>query len=223
MLEELIRKYCTKGWVEFYDFKKEEVNLSSKEILVHSGDKVKGIYKINTGKMKIDLQETKDSSRLIRLISSGDIVGHRGFGGDWKYSITATALEDTNLTFIDLETFDAIAKSNAEFSYHLMMFFAEELKSSENSFLHLPVRFRILKTLLANYEAFGKKDKNSGVLSYTISRKEIANMAMTTYETVVRVLANLNKVNLIEIKGKEIFIPDLKKFKEEAMKVDLEA
>jgi CRP-like cAMP-binding protein len=44
-------------------------------------------------------------------------------------------------------------------------------------------------------------------------RADIANMVGTTYETVIRTLANFEKLNYIELVGKEIAIKDISKLK----------
>lgn len=53
--------------------------------------------------------------------------------------------------------------------------------------------------------------KSQKKLAYTLSRNDIASMANTTYESVVRTIAESNKVKIIKIDGKSIHILNLKK------------
>ena len=62
------------------------------------------------------------------------------------------------------------------------------------------------RALLENYKVFGFEKADSTKLSFTLSRKDLASKAGTTYETVVRVLAELSKNNIILAEGKSIHI-----------------
>lgn len=206
----LIDKYCSKEWKEFINFHKETRRYDKGSYIFEAGQETKGLFLIESGKVKITYQQYDGSQRLIRLANDGDILGHRGFGGNWQYPISALALDATEISFISVEIFDTVAKSNALFSYHLMMFFAEELRKSEAKIKHYPVKNLVARALLDNYRAFGFENENSQKLAYTLSRKDIASKAGTTYETVVRSLATFNKAGIIKIDGKAIHILDMK-------------
>jgi CRP-like cAMP-binding protein len=60
---------------------------------------------------------------------------------------------------------------------------------------------------------FGLENENSTKLSYTLSRKDLASYVDTTYESVVRKLAELDKDKVIKIEGKAIHVLDKKKLK----------
>jgi CRP/FNR family transcriptional regulator len=87
-----------------------------------------------------------------------------------------------------------------------MMFFAEELRYSEQKMMQIPVKNRIAKAILMNYNVFGADPKDIAKISYTISRKDYASKVNTTYETVIRVLSDLNKEKIIKLDGKSIRI-----------------
>ncbi|MCB0481413.1 MAG: Crp/Fnr family transcriptional regulator [Flavobacteriales bacterium] len=182
--------------------------VKANDTIFEEGDKTQGLFIVNSGKVKIVSRDTERET-LIRLASSGDIVGHRGFGGDWTYPISAIALVDCTLSFIPIAIFNKVAKANSEFTYQLMMFFAEELRISERKIKPSPVLNRVAMAIYFTYIAFGFKEDDPGVLSFTLSRKDMANKAGTTYETVIRVLAELNKNAVIRLEGKNIRILDL--------------
>jgi len=213
-MKSFIEKYCTKEWKEFIDFHKEIINFEKGDYIFKAGEETKGLYIIDSGKLKITYKQFDGSDRLIRLAVEGDVLGHRGFGGTWKYPISALTLEKTQVSFIPVNIFETVAKVNPDFTYHLMMFFAEELRRSEAKIKHYPVKNLIARSIYDNFKAFGFEENSSTKLSYTLSRKDIASKAGTTYETVIRTIAELNKDNIIKIDGKAIHILDMKKLKE---------
>ena len=212
-MKSFIEEHCSKEWQEFINHKKETIEVKKGNLIFHAGEETKGLYIIDSGKVKITYQQYDGHERIIRLATEGDWLGHRGFGESWKYPISAYAFEDTIVSFIPVHTFNILAKTNPQFTYYLMMFFADELRKSESHINIYPVKNLVAKALLDNYEAFGFKEK-SKELEFTLSRKDIANMAGTTYETVVRTLADLNRNEVIKIDGKSIHILNLKKLTE---------
>ena len=53
---------------------------------------------------------------------------------------------------------------------------------------------------------FGFDAKDKKRLAFTISRKEIAQVADTTYESVIRSLSELQELGMIELTGKQVRI-----------------
>jgi CRP/FNR family transcriptional regulator len=61
------------------------------------------------------------------------------------YPVSGTALEPTDVCFVDLDFFNSTLKVNQELLFALMMFFAAELKESEKrmrNLAHMPVKGR---------------------------------------------------------------------------------
>lgn len=211
-MDSFLKQYCSREWQEFVDFHKKKLTVKPKEIIFGEGDETRGLYIVNAGKVKV-VRKGEEREILIRLAAEGDILGHRGFGGDWTYPISAVALVKCKLSFIPIETFNQVARANSELTYQLMMFFAEELRRSEEKIDQIPVINRVAKSIYFTYKAFGYKEDDPGMLSFTLSRKDMASKAGTTYETVIRMLAELSKTNVIQLEGKDIRILDLGKLK----------
>jgi len=213
-MKSFIEKYCTNEWKEFIDFHKKIFTYKKGEYIFEAKEQTKGLYIIDKGSVKITYKQYDGSDRLIRLATNGDVLGHRGFGGNWTYPISALALETTEVSFIPVNVFETVAKVNPEFTYHLMMFFAEELRKSEAKIKHYPVRILIAKAIYDNYKTFGFEEGSETKLSYTLSRKDIASKAGTTYETVIRTISDLNNEGIIKIDGKSLHILQIDKLKD---------
>ena len=206
-MDSFLKQYCSPEWQKFVNFHTQEFLFKAKDLIFKEGDKTLGLYIVTSGKVKV-ITKNEAGSRLVRLAGDGDILGHRGFGGDWTYPISAIALENTSVKFIPIEIFNQVARSNSEFTYQLMMFFAEELRLTEEKLTQLPVKNRVAKAIYFTYKAFGFKEDEPGLLAFTLSRKDMASKAGTTYETVIRVLSDLNNQQIINLENKEIRIVD---------------
>jgi CRP/FNR family transcriptional regulator len=208
-MDSFLKQYCSAEWREFINFHKVQKVVDANSYVFKENERTEGLYIINKGKVKVVSKDLDGKETLIRLAADGDILGHRGFGGNWTYPISAITYEKSEITFIPLNVFNVVAKSNIEFTYHLMMFFAEELRKSEEKIMQVPVKNRVARAILTNYKVFGAEKNDSTKLSYTISRKDYASKAGTTYETVIRVLSDLNKEKIIAVEGKSIRILNL--------------
>ncbi len=205
----VIEKYCSKEWQDFICSHCEVRNYKAADMIFKIGEQIEGLFFINEGKVKVSTRTTKGNTRIIRLASNSDILGHRGFGGDWTYSINAQALAPTAITFIPIKIFNQTVKTNPEFGFYMMMFFAEELRTSEKLAKQLPVKNFIAYVVHANYKVFGFDQDSSTKLSFSLSRKDIANMAGISCESAVRALLSLSADKIIRLDNKEIHILDL--------------
>ncbi len=207
-MDSFLKQYCSKEWLDFIEFHKSVYTLQKGSIVFNEGDTVKGLFIINKGKVKVFSNESTGKEKIFRLASDGEILGHRGFGGDWVYPVSAKTYEASTISFIPINIFNQVAKANNEFTYQLMMFFAEELRNSEIETNHLQVKNRVAKAILYNYTIFGADKKDPQLLSFTIPRKDYASIINTTYESIIRALKELNDEKVIQSIGKNIKIID---------------
>lgn len=204
----LFKKYCSKEWLPIFDLNKQSIYVKSKKRIFNEGDDVKGIYFIEESKVKVLSKFSSNNEKIIRLAGNDTILGHRGIHYK-KYHISAEALTDTKLTFLSIDIFISILKANPSMAIYLLNFMTDELREAEErlkNLLILDPKKRIALILLKLIDSFGYADKTCTLLSYTLSRTDIANMAGTTYETVIRTLSVFEKSKMIELIGKEIAI-----------------
>ena len=179
------------------------------EVIIKEGDPVSGVYFVTSGNVKVHKQ-WGDRELILRFANDGAIFGHRGISSTIStYPISATALENTQLCFVDIEFFKATLKVNHEFAYGMLMFYADELHNSEKRMRELAlmsVKSRLAEAILDLREQFGLDAE--GFLNLELSRQDLAAFTGTTYETVFRIMNELLGEHLIRVKGKMIGIVD---------------
>lgn len=205
-------RQCSKEWLPALDAHRKSFQVAKGETIFKEGDIITGIWFIYKGKFKVHKQWGNDKELIVRLAGDGDIVGHRGMGGDSFYPVSATALELSEVCYVDIEFFLATLKVNPQFLLELMLFFASELKESEKrmrNLAHMPVIGRIANSLLRLRQKFGTDA--SGNINMNLSRQDLASYSGTTYETVFRILNEMATANTIKVDGKFIKIADEEK------------
>lgn len=212
----LFKKYCAEEWLPIFELNKKNIQIKAKQRIFNEGDSVKGIYFIEQGKVKVTSRFNSENEKIIRIAGSDMLLGHRGINFK-KYRISAEALTDSTFTFLPINIFIKIIKANPNMAVYLLNFMSEELREAEerlDDLLVLDPKKRIALVLIKLTDCFGYADKKSGLLAFTLSRTDIANMAGTTYETTIRTLAALEKLKLIQLIGKEIAIKNAIKLEE---------
>ena len=200
-------KGCLKEWLPAIEANRKTFHVKKGELLFKEGEAVTGIYFVNEGKIKVHKKWGDDKELIVRIANKGTIVGHRGLGSKTIYPVSGTAIEPSKVCFIDLDFFLTTLKVNHEFTYQLMMFFADELQESERkmrNLAHMSVKGRIAQALLTLKEKFGVA--NEGFIDISLSRQDFASYAGTTYETVFRIMNEFIEKDIITIDNKSISI-----------------
>ena len=200
-------RQCMKDWLPAIDANRKSFHFKKGELLFKEGDTMTGMFFINTGLVKVHKHWNDDKELILRIARNGDIVGHRGLGTDTIYPVSATALEPTDVCYIDLDFFNSTLKVNPDYLYSLMMFFAAELKESEKrmrNLAHMSVKGRISNALLFLRQKFGIN--REGSIHLALSRQDLASYTGTTYETLFRVMNELAEEKATKLDGKSIFI-----------------
>lgn len=207
-------RLCVKDWLPAIGAHKKNYQVKKGATLFNEGDKMTGIHFIYSGTVKVHKRWGTDKELILRFAKDGQIVGHRGLGKDIFYPVSATTIEDTTVCYLEMDFFQSSLKVNHEFLYELMMFYATELKESENNMrnlAHMPVKGRIARALLTLHEKFGVDVE--GMINIILSRQDLASFAGTAYETLFRTMNDMAEEGTILIADKKIRILDVEKLK----------
>nr|WP_294943372.1 Crp/Fnr family transcriptional regulator [uncultured Mucilaginibacter sp.] len=204
---------CIKEWLPAVAANKKNFVAKKGQVIFSEGDPVTGIYFVYEGNVKVHKKWGADKELIIRFANKGAIFGHRVLGKQASnYPISATALVESLICYVDMEFFDATLKVNPSFTYDLMLFFAEELKEAERkmrNLAHMSVKGRVAQALVSLQEQFGIN--NEGHIDIELTRQDLASYSGATYETVFRVVNEMIQETTIIANGKKIIITDADK------------
>lgn len=176
--------------------------------IIVEGSQVGGFYFINSGRVKVVASIYEGQERILRLSHAGDLLGHRAISS-YLSPISAIALGEVEVTFIPSEVFLKLIAHNPQFAIYLVEFMAQDLRDTEErmkSMIHNDVLVRIALILCFLVDSYGYDDEVEKQLQFTLPRSDMANMAGTSYESVIRTLTKLEEMKLIKNKNKHILI-----------------
>jgi CRP/FNR family transcriptional regulator len=210
-----LKKYCSEEWLALVAHHQRALHFEKNEVIIREGEPVLGIFILNKGKVKVVSHFQTREERILRLAGELVIIGHRGLFLD-NYTISVIALTSCDLSFIPINLFFQLYKANPAFNQYMLEFLINELQESEEQQFILTidnVRQRVAYCLIKLKRTFGYAGKTNKLLAFTLSRKDIATLANTTYESVIRTLSAFEKENLIQCVGKNIAIRNESKLK----------
>lgn len=205
----LLCKLCLPDWIPAVGIHRKNFLIKKGQKVFTEGKPVTGIYFVYSGAVKVHKKWGEEKELIIRFAGKGDIIGHLGLGKEARYPVSATAVEDTMVCYLNMDFFESTLRVNTDLTYALMRFLADELQESHRgmrNLAHMSVRGRIAQALVSLKDQFGTKD--GGTIAVTVSRQDIASFAGTTYETLFKMLNELTVEGCIRLDGKNITILD---------------
>ncbi len=200
---------CIPDWLPAISANRQNLHFKKGETIFEEGGEVKGIYFLYEGIVKVHKRWGAERQLILHFAKGGDMIGYRGLGDDRRYPVTATALENSVVCFVDIRFFEATLQVNHQLTYFLMQFYANELQAAEqrmSNLAHMDVKGRVAETLLMLKGNFG--ESSTGSINISLSRQDMASYAGTIYETFFRMLNELAREQIIKIAGKDITILD---------------
>jgi CRP-like cAMP-binding protein len=170
-----------------------------------------GLYCISKGNIKLTKTNADGKETIVRIAYGGDILGHRSLFTDDNYSATATAMEDTDVCFIDKKYILKIIENNPTVALNVINKLSRDMGFAESklSSLHQKnVRERLAELLLSLKASHGVKINGKWKIDLKLTREEMATMIGTANETLIRFMTEFKEAGIIEQEGKTIFIKD---------------
>jgi len=162
----------------------------------YEGDRVTGIYFIISGKVKT-VKMTEDGRELITgMYKTDDYLDINIILSEDKYTDTAVALEETELSFLPTDQLDKLLYLYPDVGARFITLLAQNIREKEDRLMQIAyssVRKRIAETLVklvTNHSTDGKSIK--------ISRDDLAALSGTSPETVSRTLTDFKDEGIID-------------------------
>lgn len=171
---------------------KKSIHLNSGDFLFRMGDAAAGIYSLRSGVIKLESYSKSGATHTPRIYGPGSAFGYRSLFSQKPMSTSAVAMEDCELCILPKDQVLALVSKDPEVLLLLVKQLSEDLSVSEQKWNHqidLGSEERIAEALLFLFDRFPNTPW---------TRKDIAQWAGTTPETVIRTLAKFEKQGLID-------------------------
>lgn len=183
-----------------------------KQVIYSEGNHPARLYYIQKGKIKTYKVNEDGKELTIGLYNEGDFLGYTALLEESVYKETAEAIDDCELAIIPKEDFEFLLSNNKEVTRKFIQLLAKNVTDKEQQLLGLAynsLRKRVADALITLQNKYHKHSE--GKFSMHISREDLANIAGTATESLIRTLSDFKNEKLIEIKDGNIIIMNEKK------------
>lgn len=189
---------------------KIEKQYSKGESITEEGEEINEFLYMKEGLVKLSKADVRGKDQIISFSKPFDFVSLLSVFSSKTYKYSVTAIEDTIVCSLDLQTVKKYAQENAMFTMDLIA----HISAATDKILldNLDIKRKQLKGRIAHVLLyFSDYIYNKDEFELPISRREIAEYIGMTTENVIRTLSEFRKDNIIKIFGKDILIADKKR------------
>ncbi|MCB0688457.1 MAG: response regulator [Saprospiraceae bacterium] len=188
---------------------REERNLNRKAKVFEEGQRANWLYFISKGKVKCYKTNEFGKELITHIYSEGDFFGYLPLITDATYEESASVIEDSTLVLIPKSDFNLLLFGNREFGIQFIKMLAKEVSETEENLINLAynsVRQKVARALVILFHKYQHKDQ----ARFSILREDLAALAATAKETVIRTISDFKDEGLITIEENDIVIKSVK-------------
>jgi CRP-like cAMP-binding protein len=189
------------------------IEFKKKQVIYSEGQHPNKLYYIESGKVKVYKTSDGGKELIIGLLSAGDFFGHIPLIENTVYEEFAETLEESSIRVIPKKEFEHLLTHNQEVALKVIKLLANNISEKEQQLVALAyhsLRKRVADALLTLKKKYAI-ESDTKPFSISISREDLANIAGTATESLIRTLSDFKAEKLIEIKEGKIVLLEEKK------------
>ncbi len=178
-----------------------------KQIIFSEGNRPTRLYYIQKGKVKIIKSNDDGKELVVNLFKEGDFFGYTALLEGTSYKASAVAIEECEIAEIPKEEFEELMNTNPEVTHKFIQLLAKNITEKEKQLLNLAynsLRKKVADALITLMEKYGRKVNDHFMID--ISRENLATIAGTATESLIRTLSDFKNEKLLEILEGHIII-----------------
>jgi len=184
------------------------VNYKAHDIIFKQNTRTSHVMFIKSGLVKLYSENKNQRNKILKLGTSKEYLGLNSVLGEETFSYSAVAVQKTEVFIIDFEIFQQVLQNNGQFSYALLKHITENnlmLLSRLISQSQKQLPGRIADIILY----FTEQIYNSEEFNFPLTRTELAELAGTTKESLIRTLTEFKNDKIIKLEGKKVSVISL--------------
>ncbi|HEY0612550.1 MAG TPA: response regulator [Chitinophaga sp.] len=183
-----------------------------KQAIYVEGNHPTSLFYIQKGKVKIFKKNDDGKELVVDLYNSGDFLGYVALLEGGTYKETAEAMEESEIAVIPREDFEELLNNQQEVAVQFIRMLARNVTVKEQQLLGLAynsLRKKVAEALVNLYNKYN--ERKDAQFAIDISRDNLATIAGTATESLIRTLGDFREEKLIDIKEGTIVILNEKK------------
>ena len=193
-----------------------QVNQYKKKQRIYAeGNHPHSLYYLNSGKIRTYKINDNGKELTIGLYKTGDYFGYHSLLQNTPYNETAETMEKCQVSSIGREDFEILINNNKKVAQKFIRLLAHNVTEKEEQLINLAynsLRKRVADALLTLLKKYKEEDHTNFTIQ--ISREDLAHIAGTTTESLIRTLSDFKAEKLIEAEAGSVKIIHEKKLQD---------
>jgi CRP/FNR family transcriptional regulator, global nitrogen regulator len=186
-----------------------ERRYGGKDAIFAPGDPDEHLYFVLSGTVRLYKLYGDYKEATVALLKDGELFGELSLQEGSGQTLFAQALTDVRVAVIRKRMLVEVLKRDPELAVKLFSSLFERLEQSEeviDRLLDREVSARLGKLLQHLGDRFGESNGFATVLDIRLTHQDLANMIASTREAVSKVMSDLQRDGLIEVRNRKIAI-----------------
>jgi CRP/FNR family transcriptional regulator len=180
--------------------------------LFRAGDEFSSVASVRTGCFKSYIIDHEGQEQVLGFHLPGEIIGLDAIHSQ-KHMANVVALDTSAVCALTFETVSNMARQMPELQTEMFRMMSHRISELEATSGDLSADERIAMFLISLSERFSRRGYSDKEFILAMSRRDIASYLRLATETVSRVLARLQKAEIVTVDRKQIRILDMQKMK----------
>jgi CRP/FNR family transcriptional regulator len=204
-----LQNYLTADEVEEIHAHFRVIQHLKRDVILRQNTRSTQLMFVKSGLVKVYKERKDGRAYIVKILTAGEFLGLLSFYGNSTQQFSASAVEDCEIGYIDIQVFNRILKKNGAFAMELIRLLSREGLYMFEKLLrlsHKQLPGRIADVILY----FSETINHSEEFDFPLSRRELAELAGTTKESFIRTLAEFKNDKIIELNGSHVKITSMK-------------
>ncbi|MEO8720451.1 MAG: response regulator [Ginsengibacter sp.] len=170
------------------------------------------LYYLNSGKIRTFKINEIGKELTISLYNEGDFFGYNALLENSFYKENAETMEESEIGIIGRDDFEILINNNKKVAHKFIKLLAHNVSEKEDQLINLAynsLRKRVADSIIALSKKYKEEGNDDFVIH--ISREDLAHIAGTTTESLIRTLSDFKTEKLIEAEAGYVKVLDEKK------------
>ena len=185
-----------------------------RQLIYSEGNHPIRLYYVQKGKVKIFKTNTDGKELIVNIINEGEFFGFIAMLENSLYKDSAEALEDAEIAAIPHREFEELMNANPEVSRKFIKLLAQDISEKEEQLIRIAynsLRRKVADALLVVQKRYTNEKSK---FTINLSRENLAAIAGTATESLIRTLTDFKVEQLIDIKDGKISILNQQKLEQ---------
>ena len=185
------------------------VAFQKREVIFRQLTPASHVLFVKSGLVKIYKEGRTKRNFILKIASPGEFIGLMSVFGSNMNQFSASAIDNTEIGYIDKNAFSLVMQKNGGFSNGVVRFLSEEGLFIFERLIgqsHKQLPGRIADVILYFSDTIFKKEE----FEFPFTRRELAELAGTTKESFIRTLSEFKNDKIISLDGSKVMIKSMK-------------